>query len=364
MSKFYAPSSYGEALDRLTILELKLQYIEDGRREDVQREYDELKALVAHLIEKDRYHYERLLEVNHIMWEIQNILHGAYNLEKDKRYFLMEQLAVENQRRFRIKRTMNEILGSHHKEQKGYKGKKAFLLAHQGMGDIIFMNSAVRFLATNYDEVKVVVKKQYLENARQLFSNEPSVTFFEIQDDKDISPLYGAPVEVFKKAIEGYEFVGACGYHKQKDRTLDIPLDFYKDLGPEFDESMIGRWSNIPYDKSRYAFFFEKHQRVKFFHNRSSNQIANISVNLEECLVINPAENMYDQSHKWYKDAQQWVGLPLLEYCSVLEKAEQILVVDSSFFCLALMMGLKPEVWTRNGRSYKSFVSELVEHPF
>ena len=71
---------------------------------------------------------------------------------------------------------------------------------------------------------------------------------------------------------------------------------------------------------------------------------------------------MYPQGHKWHEAAQKWVDLPLLEYCSVLEKAEKIRMVDSSFFCLAVMMGLNPEVWTRNGRTYKAFLPDLIEH--
>ena len=45
MAQFMAPSSYGEALDRLTILELKRHFIKDKRRDDVEREYTDLKEL-------------------------------------------------------------------------------------------------------------------------------------------------------------------------------------------------------------------------------------------------------------------------------------------------------------------------------
>ena len=43
MTTFLAPSSYGEALDRLTILQLKLDYITDKRRDDVQVEFNDLQ---------------------------------------------------------------------------------------------------------------------------------------------------------------------------------------------------------------------------------------------------------------------------------------------------------------------------------
>jgi len=58
------------------------------------------------------------------------------------------------------------------------------------------------------------------------------------------------------------------------------------------------------------------------------------------------------------------VGRPILEYCDVMAKAEKCLLVDSSFFCMSLCMGLTPEVWVRGGRSYKNVCQELIEHNF
>ena len=84
MNTFLAPSSCGEALDRLTILELKKEFIKDNRRTDVLREYDELKDLVKDMLEKDPYHYSKLLEVNYIMWLLQDELHSGTLADKEK----------------------------------------------------------------------------------------------------------------------------------------------------------------------------------------------------------------------------------------------------------------------------------------
>ncbi len=355
MSTLLAPSSIGEALDRLTILQLKLEYIQDKRKVDVQREYDDLYELVKSFIQKDTFHYEKLLLVNKIMWDIQDILHEGKANDKEHEYQLMKELAVQNQRRFRIKRTLNENLGSKHREQKGYKGKKIFLLSHLGMGDQLFLNGAVRFFATYYDEVRLVVKKATLDNVKTLYRDEPSVTFHVINDDNEISPKFGCPVETFQKAVEGFDGVGLCGFHTDNSKMDLFPLNFYSELG--LPKEVMMEWSHIPSLKETLPDI-----PFLFYNNTSSNQTMNIPVDIERHLVINPAVNVYPQDHRWYTVAQKWVGLPLFAYTELLQQSQQLLMVDSSFFCMSLLLGLKPEVWCRNKRSYLHVQGDLCEH--
>ena len=351
-----APSSYGEALDRLTILELKLEFIKDGRRQDVQREYNDLKELVKDMLVKDPYHYEKLLEANRIMWMLQDELHSGTITDKEKEWAMMKQLAVENQRRFRLKRTLNEFLGSRHKEQKGYKGKRCLVLGHQGMGDHLFINGAVRYLTTYYDEVCVVVKQKYLENLKMLYGSESSVTFYPIQQDSDISPRFGGSHDVFVALAQQYDCVYMLGYHGTSGVT-DFPLCFYDDM--KMDRRIMMDWSFFPTLRPVGGL-----PPYVFYHNRASDSVAPIPVDLEEKLVLNPAENMYPEGHKWHAKAQEWVGLPFFEYTDLMKKADKVLVVDSSFFCMALLLKLKPEVWARNGRTYRNVVPDITEHTY
>jgi hypothetical protein len=356
MSTLLAPSSIGEALDRLTILQLKLEFIQDKRREDVQREYDDLYDLVKEFIARDPYHYEKLLLVNKIMWQIQDILHEGKANDKEHEYQLMKELAVQNQRRFRIKRTLNENLGSKHREQKGYKGKKVFVLSHLGMGDQLFMNGAVRYFATYYDEVCLVVKKATLENVKTLYKDEPAVSFHVINDDAEISPKFGCPLDVFQKVTQGFDGVGLCGFHTDGSQMDQFPLNFYSDL--HLPKELVRGFSHIPSLSSKPS----PSLPFIFYNNTSSNQTMTIPIDLEAQLVLNPATNMYPVGHKWHQAAQDWVGLPLFEYTNLLQGATKLLMVDSSFFCMALLLGLTPEVWCRNQRTYKHFAPEIVEH--
>ena len=356
MTAFMAPSSIGEALDRLTILQLKLDYIQDHRRQDVQVEYNDLKNLVKNFIEKDPFHYAKLLEVNKIMWIIQDILHSGKPLSLEDEHGFMKQLAVENQRRFRLKRTINELLGSKHKEQKGYAGKSCFVLGHLGLGDHFFLNGAIRYLVTYYDEVCVVVKKNNERNLRMMFSDEPAVTFHVIEQDSDISPNYGCSLDKFQEVINRFTKVFLLGYHAVRPDVEDFPNSFYKDL--QIDKSIMISWAHFPTVSSSWV----PNEPFFFLHNKASDATASIQIDPEEILVLNPSECMYPPGHKWYEVASHWVGKPILEYTEVLQKAKCLFMVDSSFFCLALMLGLQPEVWARNGRSYKNICPDLKEH--
>jgi hypothetical protein len=354
MNQFLAPSSYGEALDRLTILELKKHFISDKRREDVEREYNDLKELVKDMLEKDPYHYSKLLEVNYIMWVLQDELHAGTLTDKEQEYTMMKQLAVENQRRFRLKRTLNEFLGSRHKEQKGYKGRRCIVFGHQGMGDHLFLNGAVRYLATFYDEVCVVVHSKYLENLKTLYATESAVTFHVIEKDSDLSPNFGAPKETFLEVASTFDMGYMLGYHGQNG-VENFPYNFYDDM--KLEQRVLFDWCYLPGTRSA-----EGLPPFVFYHNKASNFTAQIPVSLEEKLVLNPSENMYPEGHAWHEIAQAWVGLPFFDYTNLLRKAEKILVTDSSFFCMALLLKLKPEVWSRGGRSYKNVVPDLIEH--
>jgi len=358
VASLMVPCSYGEAFDKLTILQLKLDNIQDARRADVETEYMALKKIMEHLLPKAMYHYDRLLEVNRIMWKIQDELHNSLIKSDPMREFdLMRKINDVNERRFRIKRTINTNLGSTLKEQKGYKGKRAFVLSHLGMGDMFFMNGAIRYLATQFDEVMIGVKAEYEKNVRTLYSDEPSVTFYVVYGDTiDISPNYGGTIDRLREVADGFDLVAMLGYHGTRN-VENFPYCFYKDLGLESKTMMS--WAHV-----ETTSILPIMTPFRFVHSHASNAEAPIQVDIEEMLVINPVKNMYSVGHKWHATADKWVDLPILEYVGVMRNAKECLMVDSSFFCLALTLGLKPTVWCRNGRSYKNVCEDLVEHMF
>ena len=76
MDTISLPVSLGEALDKLTILDIKLQKIQDQRRQDVQKEYDLLDTTLISYRQKYAYYYKLLKEINLEIWDLQDTFHG------------------------------------------------------------------------------------------------------------------------------------------------------------------------------------------------------------------------------------------------------------------------------------------------
>lgn len=111
--------SLGEALDKLSILEIKLEKIKDQEKlKHVQKEYD----TILNQIDKNNIYYNQLKQKNLEIWDLMDKLMNQ-NLDKeldDNEYNLIcRKTVLENDNRFKIKNKINE--NSNLKEQKSYK---------------------------------------------------------------------------------------------------------------------------------------------------------------------------------------------------------------------------------------------------
>lgn len=116
----------GELIDKITILEIKLERIEDaGKLENIKREWETLTAARDGAI-KPTDELERLTrelkESNVRLWEIEDDIRDC---ERDKDFGdkfieLARGVYVNNDKRSRLKREINELLGSRLIEEKSY----------------------------------------------------------------------------------------------------------------------------------------------------------------------------------------------------------------------------------------------------
>lgn len=121
------PISYGELVDKLTILEIKQQKIENqDKLKNINNEYLELDEVAKYLKNIDKIEYEnfykKLFEVNLGLWEIEDRIRI---LEKDKNFDnefieLARKVYFTNDKRFEIKSEINKHFGSEFFEEKQY----------------------------------------------------------------------------------------------------------------------------------------------------------------------------------------------------------------------------------------------------
>ena len=125
--KIEIPISAGELLDKLSILQIKKEKVQDSTKlKNINHEHDLLSNLSLQLKEKDEENfnllYKEVLEVNKKLWDIEDKIR---NLEVEKRFdqeFISVARSVYflNDDRFDIKKKINEIFDSDVAEEKEY----------------------------------------------------------------------------------------------------------------------------------------------------------------------------------------------------------------------------------------------------
>ena len=335
------PVSLGEALDKLTILDIKLQKIQNAeRRRDVETEYNVLMTSLKMYVNAFPYHYRILREVNLAIWEIQDRFHGK-DTPAEEGARLCREILLENDRRFRVKAKINALANSALREQKGYAVKRAFVYTHLGLGDMYWMNGAVRYLATAYDEVHVVCKKKYEVNALAMYADDPSIKLFLIDDDADLHPW---PIRRHFFADQGFS-VYSCGFFAPKpDKAIyELPYSFYDDMAIPRD--IRTRYFHVPRTEEarKLADTFVGRPYVLVHQQSSVKKLAIVSklrAAGEKRLLLDLNENHYSVGDEEYKLAQSVVNKPVLDYTYLLENAEELHMIESSIYCLASHLDL------------------------
>ena len=124
--KILCEISAGELLDKISILEIKLDKIKSkNSQEEISKEYRILKEaqdLNIKTTEKIKQLFRKIKEVNLNLWDIENEIR-IYEKKKDfgKKFTeLSRAVYFNNDKRAKIKSEINEILGSNIKEIKQY----------------------------------------------------------------------------------------------------------------------------------------------------------------------------------------------------------------------------------------------------
>jgi len=116
--------SNGEALDKLSILEIKLSFSKSKQQsENIKKEYDYLRKKITCLSENYHEYYVSLKEVNLELWEIEDSIRKKEKERDFGAYFisLARSVYIVNDKRSRIKKKINELSSSVFVEEKIYE---------------------------------------------------------------------------------------------------------------------------------------------------------------------------------------------------------------------------------------------------
>ncbi len=127
MDIIQVPVSPGEVLDKITILEIKSERINDAEKvANVQRELELLQASWRQAVEQDetvsRIHAE-LKTINEALWVIEDDIRDKERAREFDQVFidLARSVYVTNDQRANAKKELNTYLGSEIVEEKSYQ---------------------------------------------------------------------------------------------------------------------------------------------------------------------------------------------------------------------------------------------------
>tara|TARA_B100000927_G_scaffold269319_1_gene244685 strand:- start:1087 stop:1476 length:390 start_codon:yes stop_codon:yes gene_type:complete len=121
------PVSFGELIDKLTILEIKKSKITDNEKlKNIQLEFELLNKKYQTKLKDTKelqVFYDALLEVNHKLWKIEDKIRILENNKEFNEEFidLARSVYKSNDERFAIKNEINKTFDSEIQEQKEYE---------------------------------------------------------------------------------------------------------------------------------------------------------------------------------------------------------------------------------------------------
>ena len=182
------PVSLGEAIDKLTILDIKLQKIKDERRFDVKKEYDLLYSKLEQFVIQYSDLYQTMKRVNVLIWDMMDSLRDG-NLSETEYLRICKECIEYNDIRFRVKNKINYASNSELREQKSYLINRIVIY----IGNVEFSNYTndsvvnadkitnidefiipIKYFSFIYDQIVIVSDNVMLKNT---FSYDPTILF-------------------------------------------------------------------------------------------------------------------------------------------------------------------------------------------
>lgn len=310
--------SLGELIDKLSILDIKKHKIDDKEKLDhINHEFNELKEHFDCSDENLVRLYFKLLNVNTIIWNVEDLLHQK-EIDKtfDEEFIKLARLAYStNDIRFKIKNEINE--SSELKEQKGYTESKAtkpllVILPHQGIGDLMIANAIIRHYSENY-QVIIGIRPEYVQNAQFMFRDIHDLLIFTAPNDDTLRYITMTKFNNIQRIGLGYFNGENCNGPFPEGHFAKI---FYTDAGLDY----ARMYSNF--------FILRDLQREKALYNKIIEHLGTDKyivihddpergIHIDESLI-----NLQEGVAKLYigKNRCQVQGDTIFDYRLVLEK--------------------------------------------
>ncbi len=222
--------SLGEAIDKYSILELKLQKITDEfKLIEIKKEADELYDYCNEYIISFIFFYKLLKYVNGVIWDLTNII-KSITVSDDQFAIVSNEIFEMNQKRFRIKNWFNIITDSSLKEQKSYNSTY-FKIIIENIDDIYHKIPEINYLSLEFDYL--IIDTPHTEIIKKIFK-QPTILF--THDDTNIQSQNITTIrleDISLRVLFGYEPITyvAGGMFGDFIQTLSVVCEKFYETG-------------------------------------------------------------------------------------------------------------------------------------
>jgi predicted nucleic acid-binding Zn-ribbon protein len=116
--------SNGEIIDKLTILQIKLERVKDeAKLKNLRKEYDELARMTSSIMSTSDPLYKALYDINCELWDIEDRIRDLERKKDFSEEFIAtaRSVYIKNDKRADIKREINIRTSSGLMEEKSYE---------------------------------------------------------------------------------------------------------------------------------------------------------------------------------------------------------------------------------------------------
>jgi hypothetical protein len=236
--------------------------------------------------------------------------------------------------------------------------EKCLIVAHLSVGDLLIVNSIIRYYTTIYNNVYFICKKNNIKSMINIFSDNKHIIPISIDINEDIIPFN----HIIYDKFNDYDII-KLGMHNNNWNILkfnfmidNLPYLFFKTFYQQldFDYNMRYKFEKINRNyKNEITFFnnvMKKYDKYIFIHDirNNNNEYKNYekfvidSLNFYDKIIpiFHPNINYYNNTSLFYDYWQNIISDNILDYCHIIENAEEIHLVFSSFLNLCVFLDL------------------------
>lgn len=232
----------------------------------------------------------------------------------------------------------------------------AYFLSHNGLGDNIFMSSAVNYLTQYYKNIYVLCKNKYMASIIQLYKHNNNIKIIPFDESNEFQCCYNILIDKYDK--NDIFVSGGCYKSYLTSKITHPELNNYK-IKHEYNlPAFLGIMENFYYDINLDLSIYSNNFKIEicedevinqlknkykliFVHTESSTNTIDLSyildkyINREDYLIICANKNYYSLNDEKYELVNKYIKLEtILDYCYIIVNSEQIYAVDSCFSCL------------------------------